>query len=442
MRLPPRLALCLALIGAASMLYYHQRLFMPSVVAARTAQGLRNDYSFGNDFYQVWLTSREWLQHRSDPYSPEMTREIQIGLYGRPLDPPRPGDPVDLRIFPYPAFTDLLFWPAADFPFASCASGRWCLAAFDHCERAFVGCAPSNGSSARTGSRVILLLTLCSYPALEALLCRAVGITRGLSAGRRHGCAPAPAIPARRNPDGDHHDKTTSDRARGRLSFALERSRMAGTRPLLRRILFDSAASGRSVARGAASLDPFLDAHHPRLPSLHPASAGDEVLTSPLGPRWSAPATLVLTAASIVIAILLAWRNRAAAFGSFAFWVTLSSFALHHHHHHPSRAGGLRSPHSLPANPDCWRATEMNFAALDPRPRAAVGRRRLVLFWPWIAAFALIVLRPWLAPATFQFHRDFLAASFALRHRFPSRCSRCWRLAMRINLRRRIQQSA
>src|SRR5579871_6440419 len=113
----PILAFSLALIGAVSMLYYHQGLFMPRVVAVRAAEGLGNGYSFGNDFYQVWLSARELFEIRRDPYSPEMTRDIQVGLYGRPLDPGRPGDPVDRRVFPYPAFADLLFWPAAQVPF-------------------------------------------------------------------------------------------------------------------------------------------------------------------------------------------------------------------------------------------------------------------------------------------------------------------------------------
>src|SRR5690242_10697941 len=60
----PTLALGLALIGAASMLYYHQRLFMPRVQAARTAQGLGDGYLLGNDFYQVWLAARESLRNR------------------------------------------------------------------------------------------------------------------------------------------------------------------------------------------------------------------------------------------------------------------------------------------------------------------------------------------------------------------------------------------
>ena len=68
------------------MLYYHLGLFIPHAIAVRTAQELGNGYSFGNDFYQVWYTAREWQRRKVDPYSTEMTREIQIGLNGRPLD--------------------------------------------------------------------------------------------------------------------------------------------------------------------------------------------------------------------------------------------------------------------------------------------------------------------------------------------------------------------
>jgi len=42
------------------------------------------------------LSSLDWAQelllYGRDPYSPEVTREIQAGFYGRPLDPDRPGD--------------------------------------------------------------------------------------------------------------------------------------------------------------------------------------------------------------------------------------------------------------------------------------------------------------------------------------------------------------
>ena len=51
---------------------------------------------------------------------PAMMHEIQMGLYGRSIDPSRAGDPKDLRIFGYPAFTELLFWPFSLFSFDVC----------------------------------------------------------------------------------------------------------------------------------------------------------------------------------------------------------------------------------------------------------------------------------------------------------------------------------
>ena len=108
------LCLTLAMVGAGSMLYYHLRLFMPHVEKAQAAKHLAGEYSFGNDFYPIWLTSRQWIHGRQDPYCPALTREIQIGLLGRPLDSRLPTDPPsDYRAFAYPAFTDLLLWPVS-----------------------------------------------------------------------------------------------------------------------------------------------------------------------------------------------------------------------------------------------------------------------------------------------------------------------------------------
>jgi Glycosyltransferase family 87 len=114
----PRLAVVLALLVSAGMTYYHLGLFLPHAMERAQAKGLGGGYSFGNDFYPIWLTSREAvLQHRN-PYSPEMTQEIQTGLFGRPLDG-RPTDPPRAyRAFAYPAYVDLLFWPLAWLPFS------------------------------------------------------------------------------------------------------------------------------------------------------------------------------------------------------------------------------------------------------------------------------------------------------------------------------------
>ena len=83
-----RLGLLLALLFAGSMWFYVQRVLVPYQKADAAAHGRpRGNLS---DLYPRWLGARELLLHHRDPYSPEVTREIQIGYYGRPLDP-RPG---------------------------------------------------------------------------------------------------------------------------------------------------------------------------------------------------------------------------------------------------------------------------------------------------------------------------------------------------------------
>src|ERR1700719_4419471 len=101
----------LSVVCAAGMAYYHLCLFVPRAMEVRAVQGFGNGYSFGADFYPIWLTSREALLHHRDPYSPEITRQIQIGLFGRALDAGNPVASPNYRTFSYPAFADLLFWP-------------------------------------------------------------------------------------------------------------------------------------------------------------------------------------------------------------------------------------------------------------------------------------------------------------------------------------------
>jgi hypothetical protein len=69
------------------------------------------------DLYPRWLGARELLLHHRNPYSPEITREIQIGYYGRPLDPHRPDDPQDQMAFAYPLYVVFLLAPTIMLPF-------------------------------------------------------------------------------------------------------------------------------------------------------------------------------------------------------------------------------------------------------------------------------------------------------------------------------------
>jgi len=81
-----------------------------------------------SDLYPRWLGARELLRHRRNPYSVEITREIQQGYYGRPLDPARPDDPRDQQAFAYPAYVVFLMAPTIDLPFHGVQLAfRWLL---------------------------------------------------------------------------------------------------------------------------------------------------------------------------------------------------------------------------------------------------------------------------------------------------------------------------
>lgn len=397
----PTLALCLALIGAASFLYYHEGLFMPRVVAVRTANGLGHGYSFGNDFYQVWLSCKELLRDHRDPYSLQMTLEIQTGLYGRPLDPTRPADPTDQRVFPYPAYTDLLFWPTAEFPFEIVRV----LALF-----ALIALTTSTilfwlrAMEWRLDWRwiaVAVLITLCSYSALEALFAGQLGLlvafllaaaVLAIQRGRFLFAGFLLALTTIK-------PQVTALAIFYLLLWALNKWH---TRRKLILGFFTTVAV--LLATSLAVLPHWISSwihtvlayrHYTRPPLV------TEVLTSPLGPRFSGPATLILTALSIVLAIALAWRNRCADCRSFTFWLTLSTIlAITTITILPGQAVYddlilipgilllIRHRHALIAS--------------SPPARALCVIGLLLLLWPWIAALGLIVLHPVLPISTFD----------------------------------------
>jgi len=99
---------------------------------ANTAKVLAAKRPIGNhsDLYVRWLGTRELLLHRRDPYSVEITREGQIGFYGRPLDRNNPADPVEQESFVYPLYVVFLLAPLAGLSFPAMAEiFRWLLLA-------------------------------------------------------------------------------------------------------------------------------------------------------------------------------------------------------------------------------------------------------------------------------------------------------------------------
>lgn len=399
-RPPSRLAalcLTLALIGAASMLYYHLGLFMPNVLQARAAKGLGNGYAFGDDFYPIWLTTRQSRIDHLDPYSPEMTRQIQVGLFGRPLDASHPSDPpVDYREFAYPAFTDLLFWPTAALNFLQLRLVLVvllpCLTVLSIClwMRALEWCTPLLWFA------VLVALTLCNYPVLEAFFAEQPGLIVGFLLA-------SSALAVRR----------------GRLLLAGVLISLTLIKPQMtvlaifylllwsfsdrRRTRFWVGFLATTLLLVGSSLllwphwiaqwtRVILGYHRyatPPLVALLPGAA--------LGSHLGTVAIVVMLAVSVGIA----WRNRGASPDSPDFWLTLSLLLA------------ITSVTLLPGQaiydhvillPAIFlillHRRELQAAGLVPRTLLALGA--VVLFWPWVAAFALLVIRHWLTAAHFE----------------------------------------
>jgi hypothetical protein len=111
----------LAILCASGMWTYVNRVMIPHQISDAAAQGRpRGNLS---DLYPHWIGARELLLRGRDPYSPEVTREIQQGYYGRPLDPARPGDPKDQQGFAYPVYVAFYLAPTIHLSFGLVRKG-------------------------------------------------------------------------------------------------------------------------------------------------------------------------------------------------------------------------------------------------------------------------------------------------------------------------------
>jgi hypothetical protein len=125
-RLPFALALLLAVAASASTWFYIDGILRAHQIAEAAVMGTpRGNLS---DLYPRWLGARELLLNGRNPYSPEVTREIQRGYYGRTLDPQLPGDPKDQQGFAYPVYVVFLLAPTVHLQFETVEAGlRWLL---------------------------------------------------------------------------------------------------------------------------------------------------------------------------------------------------------------------------------------------------------------------------------------------------------------------------
>jgi hypothetical protein len=161
------LRLFLAMLLAGSMWFYVQHVLIPHQQAEAALNGIpRGNLS---DLYPRWLGARELLLHGRDPYSAEVTREIQAGYYGRPLDPARPHDPKDEQGFAYPAYVVFLLAPTIWLPFAVVQTGfRWLLVGLTVASVLLWLRTLRWKVSAET-TAILWLLTIGSFPVLQAI---------------------------------------------------------------------------------------------------------------------------------------------------------------------------------------------------------------------------------------------------------------------------------
>ena len=104
-----------AVLSAVGGWLYVQRVLVAHQVIYAAAHG--NPRGNLSDLYPRWIGAQELLLHGRDPYSPEVTREIQAGYYGRPLDPSRPADPKDQQAFAYPVYVVFYLAPTVHLGF-------------------------------------------------------------------------------------------------------------------------------------------------------------------------------------------------------------------------------------------------------------------------------------------------------------------------------------
>ena len=109
-----------------------------------------------------------------------MTREIQTGLFGRPMDPRRPADPpTDFRSFSYPLYVDLLVAPLLPVGFDTVRVVLGILLPLLTAASLILWLRAFRLRVSSTTGAVAIILFLVSYPVLEGLYAQQAGLLVG-----------------------------------------------------------------------------------------------------------------------------------------------------------------------------------------------------------------------------------------------------------------------
>ncbi len=390
LRNKPQLVLGLALVLAASLWFYVQRVLIPH----QQAQAAALDQPRGNlsDLYPRWLGARELLLRHRDPYSPEITREIQIGYYGRALDPSRPNDPKDQQGFAYPLYVVFPLAPSIGLPFDVVqAAFRWFLAIFTGAT-VFLWLHALNWRPAATTAAVFLILTMGSFPVAQGLKLQQLSLlVSGLMAGGVALLVSGHLLAAG-----------------GLLALATIKPQL--TLPLVgwlalwatgdwrrrQRLLWGFGLTMAILLLGSQWLFPgWITAFRGAIKGYRQYTGGS-LLDLLITPGWGAAFTLLV----LMGLAALGWRQRRQSANTHAFALTLSlvqavtvvvvpTFASYNQL--LLLPGIFLLARSWPA---LWENNRIS--------HLACGIAAALLVWPWMAAMGLMLASPFLPPTTLQ----------------------------------------
>ncbi len=381
-----------AALLATAMWFWVQAVLIPHQVSDSAAAGRpRGNLS---DLYPRWLGARELLLHGRDPYRDDVTREIQIGYYGRTLDASHPNDPKDQQAFAYPLYVVFLLAPTVGLPFPLIQRGFfWMLAAITVASvplwlRAF-------GSRAAPSTHLIwIALALGSFPAIQGLkLQQLTLLVAGLMAAamyaiaRRHfalagillACASIkPQLVA--------------------LLLAWLCIWAVGNWKQRQRLLWSFGFSMLVLLAGSEHLQPrwMAEFRGATRDYYRYTGGGNSVLDVLLTPMWGRGASVVL----VCVFFAIVWRSRRAAEGTAAFhWscglvmaTTLAVIPMFAPYNQILLLPSLIA--IVQASPRLWKQGGL--------ARFLTGVTVVAVFWPWLAATVEIVALAFFPSATVQ----------------------------------------
>src|SRR5271166_2716066 len=156
-----------AALLAAAMWFWVQDVAIPHQQSESKKLGIpRGNLS---DLYPRWLGARELLLRGRDPYSAEVTREIQAGYYGRALDASRPADPPDQQAFAYPVYVIFYLAPTIRLNFGIVQLAFFWILVGATAGSVFLWLRVLDWRVAPSIQAAMMALTLGSLPVLQAL---------------------------------------------------------------------------------------------------------------------------------------------------------------------------------------------------------------------------------------------------------------------------------